>query len=76
MHPKVLGGDQPAIYAGDLTIRGGRVNDVTNLSGTYRFDDSDGLLAVAAELERQGFVLEPDAVRLFPYDGSRPTILR
>lgn len=76
MHPKVLGGDQPANYAGDLTIRNGRIVDVTNLSGAFRFDDADGLLAVADELERQGFTLESGAVRLFPYDGSRPMTLR
>lgn len=35
MHPKVLGGDQPANYAGDLTIRNGRIVDVTNLWGHF-----------------------------------------
>ena len=59
-----------------LTIRNGRISDLTNLSGTFRFDDPDGLIAVAEELERQGFTLLPDAVRLFPYDGSQPIILR
>ena len=29
MHPKVLGGASPAMYAGDLTVRGGRVIDLT-----------------------------------------------
>ena len=76
MHPKVLGGGRPAIYAGDLTIRNGRIADVTNLSGTFRFDDPEGLLAVADELARQGFTVESGAVRLFPYDGSRPVVLR
>lgn len=52
-HPKVLGGAQPASYAGDLTIRGGRVVDVTNLSGTFQFDDERGLRDVAAELRAQ-----------------------
>lgn len=32
-HPKVLGHASPANYAGDLTIVGGRVKDLTNLSG-------------------------------------------
>src|ERR1022692_3983978 len=30
LHPKILGGSQPALYAADLTIRGGNVVDVTN----------------------------------------------
>lgn len=76
LHPKVIGGGEPAMYAGDLTVRDGRIMDVTNLSGTFQFDDPDGLLAVADELIRQGFVVEPRAVRLFPLDGSRPVVLR
>jgi hypothetical protein len=49
--------------------------NVTNLSGTFQCDDSDGLLEVAAELRRVGFVVEPGAVRFFPQDGSRPRVL-
>jgi hypothetical protein len=70
MHPKVLGGAQPAMYAGDLTIRDGKVWDLTNLSGTFQFDDEAGLLAVAQEFRRQGFTVETGAVRFFPADGS------
>ncbi len=75
MHPKVLGGGQPALYAGDLTVFGGKVVDLTNLSGTFQFDDEDGLREVAAELRRLGLEVEPGAVRFFPADGSRPVVL-
>jgi hypothetical protein len=71
----VLGGAQPAGYAGDLTIRDGKVWDLTNLSGTFQFDDEAGLLAVAQEFRRQGFTVEPGAVRFFPVDGSPPATL-
>ena len=76
VHPKVLGGGQPAMYAGDMTIRGGRVVDLTNLSGTFQFDDEDGLREVAAELRRQGLQVEVGAVRFFPADGSAPAVLQ
>ncbi|SRR5579884_493432 len=75
LHPKVLGGARPASYAGDLTIQGGKVWDLTNLSGTFQFDDEDGLRAVARQLRQQGLVVEPGAVRFFPPDGSRPVVL-
>jgi hypothetical protein len=75
LHPKVLGGGLPALYAGDMTVQGGRVVDVTNLSGTFQFDDEDGLREVAAELRRQGLIVVTGAVRFFPADGSRPTVL-
>lgn len=75
LHPKVLGGAQPAIYAGDMTIQGGTVVDLTNLSGTFQFEDEDGLREVANELRRQGLTVMPGAVRFFPPDGSRPVTL-
>jgi hypothetical protein len=75
MHPKVLGGGLPALYAGDMTVRGGRAVDVTNLAGTFEFDDADGLREAAAALRRQGLTVETGAVRFFPADGSRPIIL-
>jgi hypothetical protein len=74
-HPKVLGSAKPARYAGDLTVREARIQDVTNLSGTFQFDDQEGLLEVAETLKSIGFVLDPGAVRFFPTDGSRPRIL-
>ena len=75
LHPKVLGGGRPARYAGDLTIQQGRVADLTNLSGTFQFDEEAGLRAVAAQLRQQGLAVEPGAVRFFPADGSPPVIL-
>jgi hypothetical protein len=76
VHPKILGGGQPAMYAGDMTVRRGRVVDLTNLSGTFQFDDEDGLREVAAELLRQGLQVEVGAVRFFPADGSAPVVLQ
>jgi hypothetical protein len=75
LHPKVLGGGQPALYAGDMTVQVGKVVDLTNLSGTYQFDDEEGLREVAAELRRQGLMVEVGAVRFFPVDGSPPVVL-
>ncbi len=57
-----------------MTVRGGRVVDLTNLSGTFQFDDEEGLREVAAELRRQGLQVEPGAVRFFPTDGSAPVL--
>ena len=76
LHPKVLGNASPAIYAGDLRIENGRIADVTNLSGTFQFDESQGLLSMAVHLEVLGFVVAEGAVRFFPMDGSPPCILR
>ena len=53
LHPKVLGGGKAALYAGDLTLQGGKVIDLTNLSGTFEFDDEEGLREVAEQLRRQ-----------------------
>jgi hypothetical protein len=64
------------MYAGDMTIRGGRVVDLTNLSGTFEFDNEDGLRDVAAEIRRQGLQVEVNAVRFFPADGSPPVVLQ
>ena len=75
MHPKVLGNAEPALYAGDMTIASGRVVDVTNLSGTFQFDDEAQLRAVAVQIRHQGMVVEAGAIRYFPADGSGPVIL-
>jgi hypothetical protein len=66
----------PAIYAGDMRIKNGRIADVTNLSGTFQFDDPQGLLSVATQLEVLGFIVEDGAVRFFPVDGSTPYVLK
>ena len=76
VHPKVLGGGRSALYAGDLPIAGGKVIDLTNLSGTFQFDDPDGLLAAADQFERQGLSVCAGAVRFFPADGSPARLLR
>lgn len=70
LHPKVLGHGLPATYAGDLNIMKGSVLEVTNCSGTFQFDDREGLREVAAELRRLGFVVRDRAVRFFPPDGG------
>ena len=75
VHPSILGGGLPAMYAGDMTIRRGRVVDATNLSGTFQFDDEDGLREVAGELRQRGLKVEAGAVRFFPADGSTPSVL-
>ena len=75
-HVRVLGNAEPAEYAGDLTIKHGRIKDVTKLSGAFQFDDVQDLLKVAEALEKCGFVVEPGAVRFFPMDGSAPKALR
>ena len=75
-HPRVLGENRPAKYAGDLVIENGRIKDLTNLSGTFQFDDPDGLLAVADELEHVGFVLDSRGVRFFQHHGRITPMLR
>jgi hypothetical protein len=59
-----------------MTVRGGRVIDLTNLSGTFQFEDEDGLREVAAELRRQGLQIDPGAARFFPAGGSSPVVLQ
>jgi hypothetical protein len=76
IHPKILGLARPAMYAGDLALAGGVVTDITNLSGTFQFDDESGLLAVVAQLKRQGLLVAPGAARLFPADGSAPRVVQ
>ncbi len=76
-HPAVLGGGMPAMYAGDLTKRGNSITDLTNLSGTFQFDDAAGLLAVAELLEASGLIVQAGAVRLFSHTSrQRARILR
>jgi hypothetical protein len=75
VHPKVLGGARRAKYAGDLTIEDGKIKDVTNLSGTFRFASRRGLRQVAAQLRAAGLRVMPGALRFFPKDGSPPEVL-
>lgn len=75
LHPKIFGQARPAMYAGDLTVANGKITDVTNLSGTFQFDDQEGLRAAAQQLRNQGLQVVPGAVRFFPPDGSRALVL-
>lgn len=75
-HPQVLGNARPAKYAGDMRIQEGTVSDLTNLSGTFLFDDEEGLKNVAALIRNAGMRVLPGAVRFFPVDGlTRPRVL-
>lgn len=75
-HPRVLGNREPALYAETLCKVDRCVTELTNLSGTFRCDDEEGLLAVADWLEDNGLELEPGSVRFFPFDGGRPFVVR
>ncbi len=74
-HPRVLGNAEPAEYAGDLVVDDGKIKELTNLSGTFQFDDAAGLLEVARTIRTLGIEVLPGAVRLFPSSGARPQIL-
>ena len=74
-HPKVLGQSLPALYAGTLRVSAGCVVELTNLSGTFRCDDDEGLVEVAEWLMKHGWNLSENAIRFFPFDGGRPYII-
>lgn len=74
MHPQVLGQAAPALYAGEIVIdHVGSVEEVTNLSGTFRFQNKRSLCCVASGLRRLGFTVGD--VVWYPPDGSRPVRL-
>jgi hypothetical protein len=74
MHPKVLGNAKPALYAGEVSIdRPGRVDELTNLSGTFQFKSTRSLCCVAAGLRGLGFSVGD--VVWYPPDGGSPVIL-
>ena len=74
-HPLVLGGARPAFYAGTLRIdRNGKVIELTNLSGTFRFDEPAGLRMVAEMIERIGLRVAADALVFWPPDGKHPPL--
>jgi hypothetical protein len=75
LHPKILGLGLPATYAGDLSILNGEVTDLTNCSGTFRFDDREGLRQVADEIRQLGLTVAKQSVRFFPADGGPIEIL-
>lgn len=58
MHPRVLGNAQAALYAGEIHIdMPGHVDEITNLSGTFRFSSQDSLCCVASSLQQLGFTV-------------------
>lgn len=74
LHKNILGGGQPARYAGDLILaEDDVVEEVTNLSGQFRFGRPGGLLAVAELLRARGLVVREGAVRWF--HPSRGTVV-
>lgn len=75
LHPKVLGGGRAAMHAGDFCIVNGKIRDLTNLSGTFQFEEPAGLLVVAERLRMQGLECETGAVRFFTWDGSKPPVV-
>lgn len=76
-HPYVLGNGDPALYAGDLILQDNAMAaELTNLSGTFRFNKKSGWLAVALVLRQQGLSIAAGAIRWFPQEGSlKPIIL-
>lgn len=74
-HVYVLGEVKPALYAGDMTIENGVIRDLTNLSGTFQFDDPQGLLAVAHAIRSLGIPIDRGAVRLFSHVDRLPPVV-
>ncbi|WP_425616642.1 hypothetical protein NA78x_000294 [Anatilimnocola sp. NA78] len=75
LHPKILGGGLPATYAGELTIINGVATEVTNCSGTFQFDEREGLRTIAQQVTELGLHVGERAVRFFPLDGGPIEIL-
>jgi hypothetical protein len=74
-HPKVLGQALPALYAGTLRVLDNAIVELTNLSGTFRCDDDEGMVDVAEWLMQHGWRIAENAIRFFPFDGGRPYII-
>ena len=55
--------------------KSGVVVKLTNLSGTFQFDDVDGQRDLASELRAAGLSVALGKVRLFPHDGGSPVIV-
>jgi hypothetical protein len=74
MHPQVLGNAEPALYAGEIIIDApGNVEEVTNLSGTFRFKSQSSLCCVASGLRQLGFSVVD--VVWYPPNGGNPVLL-
>lgn len=75
MHPRVLGNAQDALYAGELFIdQPGHVDELTNLSGTFRFKSRRSLCCVASSLQQLGFTVG-EVVWYPPNGSSAPFVL-
>lgn len=58
VHPLILGQGSSALYAGDLVISEmGVVDEITNLSGTFRFRNQRSLCCVVQHLHSLGFTV-------------------
>jgi hypothetical protein len=72
-HPLVLGFAQPALYAGEIHIdHQASVAELTNLSGTFRFDRQSSLCCVVMNLRLIGFIVR--RIAWYPPDGSSPPV--
>ena len=67
LHPKVLGGGQPAAAAGEIIVdANGVVKEINNISGTFQHDASV-LGAVKTALEKAGLKVAADALKPFSW---------
>lgn len=75
LHSKVLGNGEPASYAGDMTIENGVITHLTNLSGTFQFDDPAGLRDVCERCRAVGYLIRPQAVKFFDPESGHCEVL-
>ncbi len=64
-----------ATEAGTLRVLDNAIVELTNLSGTFRCDDDEGMVDVAEWLMQHGWRIAENASRFFPFDGGRPFII-
>jgi hypothetical protein len=64
VHPGILGNGMPAAGAGQITVQGGVVTMVDNVSGTFQFGPGT-LPNVVRALELQGGTVAPNAAQPF-----------
>jgi hypothetical protein len=67
MHPRILGGGQPAAAAGEIVIGPDRVvTEINNISGTFQHD-AGVLPVVQSFVEAQGLRVAPGAIKPFKW---------
>jgi hypothetical protein len=67
IHPKVLGGGQPAAAAGEIIVdANGVVTEINNISGTFQHE-ACVLGAVKTALEKAGLKVAADALKPFSW---------